>query len=48
VGTVDVDLENETDPAAIKVVADGGATLPFTVEAKKLRFFTPNPASYEC
>jgi hypothetical protein len=43
VGTVDADLESETDPAAIKVVADGGANLPFTVEGKKLRFFTPNP-----
>ena len=43
VGTVDVDLESEMDPAAIKVAADGGSNLPFTVEGKKLRFFTPNP-----
>jgi hypothetical protein len=39
-GTVDVDLESETDPSTIRVVTEDGRPLPFTVEARTLRFFS--------
>jgi hypothetical protein len=43
VGTVDVELESETDPNSIRVQTEDGNSLPFTVEGKKLRFFTGAP-----
>jgi len=39
VGTVDLELESETDPSAIHVATEDGKTLPFTVDARRLRFF---------
>jgi hypothetical protein len=39
-GTVDVELESETDPSTIHVVTEDGKPLPFTVEARTLRFFS--------
>jgi hypothetical protein len=43
VGTVDVELESEIDPNAIRVQTEEGRSLPFTVEGKNLRFFTGAP-----
>ena len=43
VGTVNVDLESETDPSAIRVVTENGRYLPFTVDGKTLRFFSATP-----
>jgi von Willebrand factor type A domain len=43
VGTVDVELESETDPGSIRVQTEEGRPLPFTVEGKTLRFFTGAP-----
>ena len=43
VGTVDVELESEIDPNAIRVQTEEGRPLPFTVEGKALRFFTGAP-----
>lgn len=43
VGTVDVELESEIDPSAIRVQTEEGQPLPFTVEGKSLRFFTGAP-----
>lgn len=43
VGTVDVELEAETDPSAVRVVTEDGRSLPFTVEGKTLRFFVGAP-----
>jgi len=43
VGTVDVELESETNPASIRVQTEDGQTLPFTVQGKTLRFFTGAP-----
>jgi hypothetical protein len=43
VGTVDVELESETDPSSIRVQTEEGRPLPFTVESKTLRFFTGAP-----
>jgi len=42
-GTVDVDLESETDPNAVRVQTEDGQSLPFTIEGKTLRFFTADP-----
>ncbi len=39
-GTVDVELESEADPSTIHVVTEDGRPLPFTVEARTLRFFS--------
>jgi hypothetical protein len=43
VGPVNVDLESEPDPAGIRVVTEDGQTLPFTVDGRKLRFFSGAP-----
>lgn len=43
VGTVNVDLESETDPSTIRVVTENGKNLPFTVDGRSLRFFSATP-----
>ncbi len=43
VGTVDVSLESEADPASIRVVTEDSKALPFTVEGKTVRFFSGVP-----
>lgn len=43
VGTVDVELESEADPAGIRVVTEDAKALPFTVDGKLLRFFDGSP-----
>jgi hypothetical protein len=42
-GTVNVELENETDPAAVRVVTENQKQLPFTLDGKNLRFFSGAP-----
>jgi von Willebrand factor type A domain len=42
-GTVDVELESETDPNAVRVQTEDGKPVPFTIEGKTLRFFTADP-----
>jgi hypothetical protein len=42
-GTVDVELESETDPSTVRVQTEDGKSLPFTIEGKTLRFFTADP-----
>jgi hypothetical protein len=42
-GTVDVELESETDPKSVRVQTEDGKSLPFTIEGKTLRFFTADP-----
>ena len=42
-GTVDVELESETDPRAVRVETEDGHSVPFTIEGKTLRFFTADP-----
>jgi von Willebrand factor type A domain/Aerotolerance regulator N-terminal len=42
-GTVDVELESETDPNTVRVQTEDGKSLPFTIEGKTLRFFTADP-----
>jgi hypothetical protein len=42
-GTVDVELESETDPNTVRVQTEDGKALPFTIEGKTLRFFTADP-----
>jgi hypothetical protein len=43
VGTVEVELESETDPNSIRVQTEDGKSLPFTVQGKTLRFFSASP-----
>jgi hypothetical protein len=43
VGTVNVDLESEPDPASVRVMTESGQTLPFSVEGRSLRFFSGTP-----
>jgi hypothetical protein len=43
VGTVDVELESEADPAGIRVVTEDAKALPFTLVGKLLRFFDGSP-----
>lgn len=43
VGTVDVQMESETDPSSVQVVTEDGKTLPFTVQGRTLRFFAGAP-----
>jgi hypothetical protein len=45
VGTVNVDLESEADPATIRVLTENGRPLPFTLEGKSLRFFDDSPGT---
>jgi hypothetical protein len=42
-GTVDVELESETDASTVRVQTEDGKPLPFTIEGKTLRFFTADP-----
>ena len=42
-GTVNVELENEAEPASIRVIGENQKPLPFTVEGHRLRFFSANP-----
>jgi len=42
-GTVDVELDSEVDPNTVRVQTEDGQSLPFTVDAKKLRFFSAAP-----
>jgi von Willebrand factor type A domain len=43
VGTVDVELESETDPSGIRVVTEDAKPVPFTVQGRTLRFFAGAP-----
>lgn len=43
VGSVNVDLESEPEPSAIRVITEDGQSIPFTVEGRNLRFFTATP-----
>jgi VWA domain-containing protein/aerotolerance regulator-like protein len=43
VGTVNVDLESDADPASIRVLTEDGKKLPFTVDGRSLRFFSATP-----
>jgi len=43
VGTVDVEMESEPDPATVKVQTEDGKVLPFTTEGRTLRFFAGSP-----
>jgi hypothetical protein len=43
VGTVDVQLESETNPSSVQVVTEDGKTVPFTVQGRTLRFFAGAP-----
>ncbi|HLJ51332.1 MAG TPA: BatA and WFA domain-containing protein [Bryobacteraceae bacterium] len=45
VGTVNADLESEPDPATVRVVSENGQDIPFTVDGRKLRFFTEVPGT---
>jgi hypothetical protein len=40
---VDVELDSEVDPNSVRVQTEDGQSLPFTVDGKKLRFFTAAP-----
>ncbi len=42
-GLVNVDLEADPDLASIRVVSENGRAVPFTVEGRRLRFFTESP-----
>ena len=43
VGTLNVDLESDVDPATIRVLTEDGKKLPFTVDGRSLRFFSATP-----
>lgn len=43
VGTVNVELENEADPAGIQVITEEGKRLPFTLDGRTLRLFCGSP-----
>ncbi len=45
VGTISTPVEAGTDPAAIRVLAEGERELPFTVQNDLLRFFSPVPGT---
>jgi hypothetical protein len=45
VGTISTPVGAGTDPAAIRVLADGERELPFTVQNNLLRFFSPVPGT---
>ena len=45
VGTVNVDLESDADPAGIRVLTEDAKKLPFTVDGRSLRFFTATPGT---
>lgn len=41
--TVEVQLESEVDPGVVRVVAESGKALPYTIENGMLRFFAGEP-----
>lgn len=43
VGTVNVELEPETDPSTVRVVTEDAKPVPFTVQGHNLRFFAGAP-----
>ncbi|MBI4877505.1 MAG: VWA domain-containing protein [Acidobacteria bacterium] len=45
VGTVTAALEPGTDPATVRVLAEGERALPLTIQSDTLRFFTATPGS---
>ena len=45
VGTVNVALEKDTDPASVRVLTEDQRPLPFTVEGNSLRFFSGAPGT---
>ncbi|HLX43775.1 MAG TPA: VWA domain-containing protein [Bryobacteraceae bacterium] len=45
VGTVNVGLEKNTDPAAVRVLTEDRRPLPFTIEGNSLRFFAGAPGT---
>ena len=45
VGTVTAALDPGVDPAEVRVLAEGGRSLPFTIEDNSLRFFTATPGT---
>jgi hypothetical protein len=44
VGAVKLALEQDTAPADVKVTADGGSALPFTIRDRTLNFFAGSPS----
>jgi hypothetical protein len=47
VGTVTVAIDPGVNPAEVRVVAEGGRSLPFTIENNSLRFFTATPGTVQ-
>lgn len=45
VGVVNVALDPDTDPSAVKVATDSGNPLPYTIEGDSLRFFAGSPGT---
>jgi hypothetical protein len=45
VGTVNVALEKNTDPAGVRVLTEDQKALPFTIEGNSLRFFAGAPGT---
>ncbi len=45
VGTVNVALENETNPSTVHVLTENQKALPFTIEGRNLRFFSGSPGT---
>ncbi|MFN3322670.1 MAG: vWA domain-containing protein [Bryobacteraceae bacterium] len=45
VGTVDLRLEPEVNPASVRVFADNGQPVPFTIQDQRLRFFVGDPST---
>ena len=43
VGNVSIDLESEPDPSTIRVLAEDGQAMPFSLAGRSLRFFTDTP-----
>ena len=45
VGTVNVALESDVDPASVRVVREDGSAIPFTLEGRSLHFFSGAPGT---
>ncbi len=45
VGTVNVPLGSDAEAASVRVVSENGAPLPYTVQARSVRFFAANPGT---
>jgi hypothetical protein len=43
VGTVDIALGSNTDASSVRVAGDSGNPVPFTIQGRTLRVFTPTP-----